>query len=336
MREALRAASDLLVAPELLETCYFHFLLTGKFARIKVDNAVDLFHASHPVALYTQGRPNVYTIHDLVPLRLPNATLEDKRYYYNLVRRIANTADHIVTVSEHSRRDIMEFLHVSEERITNTYQAVDIPSDLLDTTDDEVADEVFRLFDLEFGRYFLFYGAIEPKKNVSRIVDAYTSAGSRLPLIIVGGSGWQNTVERRKIRDRRFSSYVFRDGEFRERRRVRWFPYLPRNELISLIRGARAVIFPSIYEGFGLPVAEAMLLGTPVITSNITSLPEVAGEAALLVNPHSTRDIARAIATLDTDDQAVGELRVKGREQAKKFSPRAYERKIKELYAQIL
>ena len=111
---------------------------------------------------------------------------------------------------------------------------------------------------------------------------------------------------------------------------------MPQDQLISLIRGARAVLFPSIYEGFGLPVAESMFLGTPVLTSNVSSLPEVAGDAALLIDPYSIDAISRAIAALDRDDELCGDLSRRGRVQAQKFSPAAYDDRLRKLYDGLL
>ena len=111
--------------------------------------------------------------------------------------------------------------------------------------------------------------------------------------------------------------------------------HVPFDQLVSLIRGARAVLFPSLYEGFGLPVLEAMLLGTPVITSNVSSLPEIAGNAALLVNPMDVTSIAKAIRKLDKDTDLCFDLVERGRKQAAKFSSEAYEQKIAAVYRQF-
>lgn len=285
----------------LIEMGAAHFSIYGRLAKLRLRERPWLFHATHPVPLAARGCPNVYTIHDLVPLRLPYTTLDDKKYFYRLLGEIGRTADHIVTVSEHSRRDIIEHLKVDERRVTNTWQAVDIPARLLARGDDAIADDLACLFGLEFGSYFLFYGAVEPKKNVSRLVDAYSASGSKLPLIIAGGTGWQNNDDLRKIGSERFVSFRLEGNVMRRQRQVRHLEYLPRDQLVTLIRGARALLFPSIYEGFGLPVIEAMALGTPVVTSTASSLPEVAGDAALLVDPYSIEDIARAIRTVEAD-----------------------------------
>ena len=317
----------------LIEMGAAHFSIYGRLAKLRLRERPWLFHATHPVPLAARGCPNVYTIHDLVPLRLPYTTLDNKKYFYRLLGEIGRTADHIVTVSEHSRRDIVEHLKVDERRVTNTWQAVDIPARLLARGDDAIAGDLARLFGLEPGGYFLFYGAIEPKKNVSRLVDAYAASGSTLPLVIAGGSGWQNSGDMRRIRNERFLNFRIDGNVVRRERQVRRLEYLPREQLVALIRGARALLFPSLYEGFGLPVIEAMALGTPVVTSTASSLPEVAGDAALLVDPYSIDDIAKAIRTIEADADLRAGLIERGRVRAREFSPAAYDERLDRLYS---
>jgi glycosyltransferase involved in cell wall biosynthesis len=333
--DALRPFRRAYASTRLIEISMAHFKLYGRPAHIKVPERPSIFHATHPVPLAVRGCPNIYTIHDLVPLRLPYTTLDNKKYFYRLLTSLARTADHIVTVSEHSRRDIVEFLGIDESRVTNTYQAVDIPAHLLDRTDGEVADDLAKLFGLDFGGYFLFYGAIEPKKNVSRLVDAYAASGSKLPLIIAGGSGWQNRADLRKIRDERFTNFRIDGNVVRRERQVRRLEFLPHDQLVTLIRGARALLFPSIYEGFGLPVIEAMALGTPVLTSNASSLPEVAGDAALIVDPYSIDDIMRGIIALDADADLRSALSTESRKHAEKFSVDRYQARLESLYQSL-
>jgi glycosyltransferase involved in cell wall biosynthesis len=332
MADTLRPFHRVLAVTRLIDISTAHFKIYGRPAQLDLSERPTLFHATHPVPLAAKGVPNLQTIHDLVPLRLPYTTLDDKRYFYRLLTSITRSADHIVTVSEYSRRDIIEHLKVDERRVTNTYQAVDIPAAVLTRSNDDVASELIRLFGLEFGGYFLFYGAIEPKKNVSRLIDAYAASGSRLPLVVAGGPGWQNRADLEKVRDERFTNFRIDGNIVRRERKVRRLEYLPRDQLFSLIRGARALLFPSIYEGFGLPVIEAMALGTPVVTSNISSLPEVAGDAALLVDPYSVENIAKAIRTVEVDVDLQAALAERGRIQARKFEREAYDRRLAQLY----
>lgn len=336
MADTLRPFRRIFAATRMSDVSMAHFKIYGRLAQLKLAERPSLFHATHPVPLAVKGCPNIYTIHDLVPLRLPYTTLDNKKYFYRLLTTLARTADHIVTVSEYSRRDIIEHLGIDERRVTNTYQAVDISPDLLVRRDEDVARDLETLFELEFGRYFLFYGAIEPKKNISRLVDAYAASGSKLPLVVAGSGGWQNSADLRKIENERFNSFRIDGNTVRHERQVRRLEYLPRSQLITLIRGARALLFPSIYEGFGLPVIEAMALGTPVLTSNVSSLPEIAGDAALLVDPYSLDTMAQAIRTMEADADLRKALSERGRKRAKAFSPTSYDERLKQLYDKLL
>ena len=195
------------VAPGLFELGQSHFYRYGARAEVKLSTTPSLFHMTFPTPLRTRGCPNIYTIHDIVPLRLPQTTLDNKKQFLRLVRHLCRKADHIVTVSEFSRQDIIRFVGIAENRITNTYQSVHLPASITEKSDDEVANEVSHAFGLDFRSYYMFYGAIEPKKNVSRMIDAYAASGSAFPLIIVGGLGWQYDDDVEKIKDDRFLYY---------------------------------------------------------------------------------------------------------------------------------
>lgn len=323
------------VAASLFEYGRAHFRRFGSCMDVKLATPPALFHVTFPAPLKTRGCPNIYTIHDIVPLRLPQTTLDDKKQFLRLARRLCQTADHIVTVSEFSKADIVRFFGVSEDRVTNTYQSVHIPASVAMKSDDMVADEVARAFGLEFRGYYMFYGAIEPKKNVARLIDAYAASGSAFPLIIVGALGWQYETEVEKLKDERFLSYKQEADRIVPRRRVRRIPYLPFSQLMTLVKGARGVLFPSLYEGFGLPVLEAMSLGAPVITSNVSSLPEISGGAAALVDPMDVDQIMDAIVAFDHDDGLRQELAKRGKERAAFFTPEAYRERLAALYRRL-
>lgn len=309
----------------LFDRATLKFDMFRSIQKVHLSNPPDVMHWTYPVPVRVEGVPNIYTLHDLVPLRLPYTTLDRKAGYLALMKWIAQTADHIVTVSEASKRDIVQLLGVPEHRVTNTYQAVHIPRALCERDDDEAGDVLGGSFGLEPRGYFLFYGSIEPKKNIGRIVEAYMSASVGSQLVIVGARAWKSAEETRLL-DTLGSS----DG------RVKRIEYLPFPMLVQLIRGARAVVFPSLYEGFGLPVLEAMQLGTPVLASTTSSVPEVAGDAALLVNPYRTDEIAKALRRLDQDDDLCFELSRRGLAQAAKFTETAYAERLKGLYERIL
>ncbi len=302
------------------------FALWGGLVNIHMPERPDLAHWTYPLPVKAKGCPNIYTLHDLVPLRLPYTTLDNKKRYHRLLKTIAQKADHIVTVSECSRRDIVQLLGVPESRVTNTYQSVAVPRALLERSEEDVAREVAGATGAGFREYLLFWGSIEPKKNIGRLIEAYLSSGISTPLVIVGAQAWKSNDQLQ----------LLKNESLRSDKRIIQLSYAPFSLLVSLIRGARAALFPSLYEGFGLPVLEAMQLGTPVICSDSASLPEVAGDAALMVDPYDTQAISAAIRRIDADADLRAELSRKGREQARLFSPESYRQRLDTLYRSIL
>jgi glycosyltransferase involved in cell wall biosynthesis len=301
------------------------FAIWRQFTTVRSDDPPRLMHWTYPLPVHMRGTRNIYTLHDLVPLRLPYTTLDHKRRYFHMVKHIAETADHISTVSECSKRDIINLLGVPEHKVTNTYQAVHIPESMRMTSDQEVAAEIQNVFGLKHRGYWLFYGALEPKKNVGRIVQAYLASGVPEPLILVGPNAW-GTETKNLVKD-------IEDGAYG--RKILRFNYVPFATLVSLIRGAKATVFPSLYEGFGLPVLESMLLGTPVISSNTSSIPEVAGNAALLVDPYDVLQIKAAFLALSANHELRGELVAKGHKQCNSFSIEKFTQRLLGLYGKV-
>jgi glycosyltransferase involved in cell wall biosynthesis len=312
------------------------FSARGRFTDLDFDIDAglkpDVMHWTYTIPIRATRAANLYTIHDLIPLRLPFATLDNKRRFLDICREICASADRVVTVSEHTRRDIVQILGVPEEKISVTHQAVILPPAVTALSDDDVAAEISGVFGLDWRSYYIFFGAIEPKKNLARVIEAYLASGVKAPLIIIGGKTWLDDDETRLIYDDLVRRTLEEDKITRRADRIRRYDYLPQSLLMSLIRGARATFLPSLYEGFGLPVLESMALGTPVLTSTAGALPEVAGDAALLVDPYDTQAIRRAMVALDADAELRDSLSERGRKQAAKFSPDVYQTKLADLY----
>jgi glycosyltransferase involved in cell wall biosynthesis len=303
--------------------------------RLGPEVATDLMHWTCLLPLIEPRIANVYTLHDLIPLRLPYTTLDDKRAYFDLCAQVAARADRIFTVSEHSRRDIVELLGVDEAKVVNTYQAVSLPPVIQGRTDQQVADELEGVFGLTPGGYFLFLGGIDPKKNPKRLLEAYAASLAKAPLVIVG-AGWLGSRLASWASDETFEGQTAPADDKARGRRIRRYDFVPFAPLMSLVRGARGVLFPSLYEGFGLPVLEAMLLGAPVLTSTEGALPEVAGDAALLVDPYDVDAIRDGIRALDRDADLRAHLVERGRVRAEAFSPERYRERLSDAYAPLL
>lgn len=320
--ERLPAFNRLVSSPGLFPLAQRYFSTTGRFLPLRMEHPPEIMHWTYPVPVRLEGARNIYTIHDLVPLRLPYTTLTDKPRFASLLRGCVAEADHLCTVSDFSRHDIIDQCGVGPARITNTYQASFLPDEIVAESFADCAAQVKGVFGLDPRSFFLFFGALEPKKNLGRLIEAYLGLGTNTPLVLVGARAWLSEGE--------LSLLPENDP------RIIRLDYLGRNALLRLTRVARAVMLPSISEGFGLPVLEAMSLGTPVLTSNGSSLPEVAGNAALLVDPYSTAAIAAGIARLDRDAGLLQKLSEAGPLQAARFSQAAYLARLEAMYTAVL
>ncbi|WP_428484553.1 glycosyltransferase family 4 protein [Rhodopila sp.] len=310
------------LAPDVFRLAQVHFDIHGNLLEVRSRQPPALMHWTYPLPLVFRNVPNVYTVHDLIPMRTPNLTDIDSRRFARIIRAVARRADHVVTVSEASRRDIMTLLGLPQERVTNTYQPLNLPPGLDDAPPPDRRG------------HFLFCGAIEPRKNIGRLIAAYRESAAVAPLILAGPDGWRAAEELAAggAEIRPLSELA---GTAPEHRGVWRAPWLPRPALLDLLRGARALLFPSLAEGFGLPIAEAMALGVPVLTSGGGATEEIAGDAALLVNPLDIRAMAEAIACLDRDTELCERLAAAGRRRSAAFSPAACFGRLAAIYDRL-
>jgi glycosyltransferase involved in cell wall biosynthesis len=315
-------------SPSLFSIAHANFSHSKPLRPVHPAERPDLMHWTYPLPLRVRRAPNIYTLHDLVPLRLPHTTLDNKRNYFRLISAICAQADHIVTVSESSKADIVSMFGIDPSRVSNTYQSVFIPGEYIERDADTLARQIDDIFGLTYKDYYIFWGAIEPKKNIGRLIEGYLASGVSAPLVVVGAQAWKAENELKLLNDLRAGG--------RAKKKIIQLNYVPFSLLMTLVKGARGAVFPSLYEGFGLPVLEAMLLGTPVISSTTASLPEVAGDACLLVNPYKTSEIARALATLDADTDLQAELSQRGLRQAQLFSQTAHMARLRQVYDKLL
>ncbi|WDF72765.1 glycosyltransferase family 4 protein [Novosphingobium sp. KACC 22771] len=323
------AFSALWTSPLLFELAEVRFQGLGMMTTVHMPNPPAVMHWTYPVPVRMAGSRNVYTLHDLVPLKLPHTTRDNKTYYRNLISTITRKADHIATVSEASRNDIISMFDVDPDSVTNTYQSSPLPDAIKASSEEQDHAMIKSLFDLPPRGFFLFFGAADPKKNLGRIVDAYLASNTRKPLVIVSSRDW-GMAEATGALGAGGTVY----GRKPEQQIVQ-LRYLPRDLLFRLVRSARAVMFPSLYEGFGLPALEAIQLGTPVLGSTTSSLPEVIGEGGLLVDPYDTSAMASAIRRMDEDDALVAQLSAAGLAQAEKFSDQAFSEKLNGIYRKL-
>jgi glycosyltransferase involved in cell wall biosynthesis len=283
----------------------------GQLVGIGFDRLVPrgtLFHATEHLLLPLRSVPTVLTVHDLIFRQLPEHHKPLNRAYLNLTLPLyCRRATHVITISERTRRDVTAAYDVPPEKVTVIHEAAD-PRFRPQTPGRVTA--VRQRYGLP-ERYILFVGTIEPRKNLTRLLHAFEALhGDDLcdALVIVGKRGWLYggffaELEQSPVRDA-----VLLPG------------YVPDEALPAVYAGAQALAFPSLYEGFGLPALEAMACGTPVACSGTSSLPEVAGDAALYFDPNSEGAIAETLRRLLGDPDLRGELVQRGFERAACFS----------------
>ncbi len=264
-----------------------------------------LLHAPHYNMPCFAASRTIVMVHDLIHLKFPQfwPSAIARAYAYFFFHQVVPRARAILTVSENTKRDLMEMLSIPGERITVTYPAV--RHDQFQAIQPEALSE-FRKLELP-GEYLLYVGNLKEFKNVERLVEAYSrlkaSHPDIPPLVLVGRNFIPGFEER-----------------IASVKGIRWIGEVRRELLPCLYKKALVFLFPSLYEGFGLPPLEAMASGTPVLCSNRASLPEVVGDAALFVNPESTEDLAAGIERLAGSDALRKELSAKGLKQAARFS----------------
>jgi len=256
--------------------------------------------------------PVVATIHDVMPIRLaPMFRPWFRRYAGFVMPRLAQRARAVITVSETAKLEIAEEFQLAPERISVIPHGVDPAFQPLRPGDPRAA-EVRRRYELP-ETFILAVGSIEPRKNLERLLEAIGLLRSRprtrdVVLVHSGPEGWHPEQVFRRARELRL------DGA------ARFLGYTPARDLQVLYGLARAFVYPSLWEAFGIPVIEAMACGCPVVTSGLSSLPEIAGDAALFVDPHSVEEIANGVAAVWSDDARRADLVRKGLDRVREFT----------------
>ena len=281
----------------------------------------DILHFPYDSCIRVKRGKFIATFHDAKPLLFPPPS---KRWSWNdavktiLTPRPLQQIDHIVTVSECSRRDLIEQMGIADDRMTVIYQGVDLKKfcPLAETPAERY----------EFFPYVLCVAGTDPTKNVFNFIEAF----SRLPAelrnqqhLVLVGDMHRNSLLQEFVKEQGLVERTIFTGRVSD------------SQLVALYQQASVFVFPSLYEGFGLPVLEAMACGCPVIASKTSALPEVVGEAGILVNPHHTEELVEAMTHVLTDPSLAQALRTKGRIQAEKFSWEKTARATVDLYEKV-
>jgi glycosyltransferase involved in cell wall biosynthesis len=283
----------------------------GHVARVGFNRLVpdaELFHATEHLLPPLRGVPTILTVHDMIFKLFPEHQKPLNYWYLNATMPLyCRRAGAIITVSEASKRDMVSHYGLDPERITVVYEAA---SPEFGPVAQAKVDEARRRYGLP-EQFCLHVGTIEPRKNLIRLIDALQQLrdeGLRIPLVVTSARGW-------------LYDDFFRHLEALEvRDAVHFTGYIPGPDLPLLYSAATTLALPSVYEGFGLPLLEAMACGTPVVSSNASSLPEIGGQAALYFDPYDVEAMAGAIRAVWTDAGLRAALREQGLAQAARFS----------------
>jgi len=288
----------------------------------------DIIHSTAYIVPELLKAKLVVTIHDLSFLLFPDMHTEGniKLLMQNLIY-INSRPDKIICDSEQTKKDLMRFFHVPEKKIKVIYLGVD--HIFSDPVEEENRDIILSRYDLIGLNYILTVASIEPRKNFERIIKVFgeiiqNEKHKDLILVCAGGAGWKNESIHELVKDRGLEE------------RVKFLGYVEEADLPSIYNGAKFFMYPSLYEGFGLPVLEAMASKVPVLTSNVSSLPEVAGDGALMVDPYSEKEIYDASIRLLEDDILRKELQLKGVERSNLFTWENTAFKTLEVYTEVM
>ncbi len=271
----------------------------------------DLLHEPHYVLPPLTRCKTVVTIHDCIHLRFPEYLPGRAAFAYahGMIRLAARKADRVLTVSDASKRDILHYTGVAPEKVVVVPNGLD--ARFAAVPDADAIDRVRQRFQLDHP-FVLYVGNVKPHKNLERLIAAFAAMRADGPdglkLVVIGDETSKHPVLRQAVHRHRLDKHV------------RFLGFQPAATLVVFYRLARAFAFPSLYEGFGLPPLEAMANETPVVTSNVSSLPEVAGDAALLVDPYDVASIADGLRRAVTDDALRETLIARGRVRAREFS----------------
>jgi glycosyltransferase involved in cell wall biosynthesis len=303
----------------------------GEQLRIPLDlrrERIDLFHAPHYVLPPLTPCKSVVTIHDCIHLRFPQYLPNrlGQAYAWSSMWLATHRASRVLTVSEASKRDILHYYRVPDRRIDVIYNAID--DRIGEEPSPEDIERVRDRYQLN-APYVLYAGNIKPHKNLERLIEAFHMLRqdpdlAHVTLLIIGDEISKYAALRRAVHRYKLHKYV------------RFFGFVPDKTLAVLYRLARVFVFPSLYEGFGFPPLEAMAAGAPVITSNVSSLPEVVGDAALLIDPLDPVAIADAMRRVLMDSDLREALRQRGYQRAKEFSWERSVRRVREIYDEVL
>ncbi len=309
------------LAWKILKNVWRSFQISKLARELKLDIYHGLSHEL-PAGIEKTNTKTVVTIHDLIYIRFPQYFQKiDRKIYDRKFRHACRVADRVHAISEQTKNDLISYFAVPAAKIEVIYQSVSPV--FFESTNDEQRQQIAKKYRLP-EKFILTVGTIELRKNIMNLLMGIVSEEIKIPLVVVG------KPTNYKIR---VKSYI---EENQDRLQVVFLTGISDPELAALYQLAEVLVYPSFFEGFGLPVAEAQASGCPVITSNTSSLPEAGGDAAIYIDPEKPEEIGRALATLLADQDMRDSMISKGIINAQRFVFENFALKMKELYNTIL
>ncbi|RKQ60620.1 glycosyltransferase involved in cell wall biosynthesis [Thermovibrio guaymasensis] len=262
--------------------------------------------------------PTVQVIHDLIPLK-STFIPDNPKIFLKRLKTALEKSKLVLCVSEFSRRECLEVFPEYEEKLVTIYQPAPIYEEEKKLAlNEDVQNSLLQILNLKKGSFLFYVGVLEKRKNIKRLIEAFLSVYNKIkiPLVLAGPLGFGSDEFKQYLENKKYKNKVIYLG------------YVGNIEKLVLMKTSRAFVFPSLKEGFGLPVLEAMALGTPVLTSSVSSLPEVCGSAALYVNPLKVSEIAEGLVEITTNETLNSKLSLAGMERAKMFSFKNFKEKL--------
>lgn len=287
---------------------------------------IDFLHLSDMVFLPLRSIPTIATVYDMTPSLFPEFHFARNISFHNIRNKfIAKKSKLVITISENSKQDIISLLGIPSRKIRVIYGAAS--SSFKPISNNAHITKVLSKYHLKQGNYLLFIGSLEPRKNVEGILEAFAlirnKVKSSFQIVLIGQKAWGWTSIKKTIKRLNLDSQVVVTG------------YVPDADLPDIINGARMFVYPSFYEGFGLPILEAMACGIPIISSNTSSLPEVIGDSGLMVNPKDNNQLASYMLQIVSSEKLHATLSKKALERAKLFSWKNSAQKTLNVYEEM-
>lgn len=287
----------------------------------KGNPGFDVYHETAFTPAKQARVPTVYSVYDLSLRRFRKTQPRDRVWLFErFIKSRLRYAGHILTISEFIRQEIIDEFKLPPSMVTAVPLA---PDPLFAPCGEHLVKKVRHKYKLPKS-YLLFVSSLEPRKNIDLLINALMISPTDIPLVLVGWQGWGRKKWREKIKDRHLTNRIIMTG------------HIPDHDLRAVYSGALALVYPSLYEGFGLPIVEAMACCCPVICSDAASMPEAAGNAAVMVNPYSSDELAHAIDTIVHDSKVRDGLVKKGRAHAAGFTWHKTARQTVEVFKKVV